>query len=111
MLIETSRRRFLSGLFATPAIIAYDKLMPVKRLEDLTSLDRYLLRYKVVSKKSGLILSLSFDEIRERQDDLLPYLEPATEYTGWNRPTRESLGIDPNRIVFAHGGDFGNHRL
>ena len=31
-MLQLSRRKFLSGLFAAPAIIAIDRLMPVKAL-------------------------------------------------------------------------------
>ena len=93
-MILSSRRQVLTGLFVAPAIIPISHLMKIQKVGEFLSQDYLLLRFKVWSKRTGLILSLSRQEIIDGGNEYMPFLERA--YKQYEPLTREALGIDEN---------------
>ena len=93
-MILSSRRQFITGLFVAPAIIPINNLMKIQKVGEFLSQNHLLLHYKVWSKRTGLILSLSRQEIIDGGDEYMPFLERA--YEQYEPLTREALGIDGN---------------
>jgi hypothetical protein len=91
-MILSSRRQFIAGLFVAPAIIPINNLMKIRKVGEFLSQDHLLLRYKVWSKETGLILSLSKADIIKGGDKYMPFLEIL--YKQERHLTREDLGID-----------------
>lgn len=103
--METTRRSFLAGLIAAPAIVRYDSLMPVRLFTRPGQSIQLGEIWPVVDTKSGLVLRLSARQIIDGGSRYLPYFESVPDPSADKHAKRllhslvTSYGLSNNHLL------------
>ena len=98
-----SRRTFLQGLIAAPAVVHFESLMKLSKQIDYADRTDLLISYKVVDVRSKLVVTRTVRQIMADPQRYMPYFEHVRQSI--QDPLviarqRAAMGINPNaRII------------